>query len=259
VVVLRALVVLMAVAVLAGCLDKAAEHRVRANAYLRGGDAQAALAECDKGLEKEARNVSLLILRGKALFELERYGEAIAAYQASLEEGGEQTASGQGEAYLGLAMANMRLEKYDEARGHFAKLVELHPGDADARLNLARICLQLGDVSCAVDNGEAAGHVRGNDEAVLYTLGRIYLAAKKYEAADKTFGHICDVSPGASSCPYGQALVAAQRGKTELALEKLREAIALKLPHPEKLADDPLLAPLAGEAQFEQLAASAKD
>jgi tetratricopeptide (TPR) repeat protein len=247
------------VAVTAGCLDEAAERRVRANAYLRGGDAAAALAECDRGLEKEARNVSLLILRGKALFELTRYREAEAAYLSALSAlGAEGSKAGLGEAHLGLAMVYMRLDKYSEARAQFAELVELRPGDADARMNLARICLQLQDIECALEHGQAAGHVRGSDEGVLFTLGRIYVVAKRYDEADKTFRHICEVAPGASSCPYGQALVAAQRGDKARALAKLREAIELKLPHPDKLADDPLLSPLEGEAQFSELAASAR-
>ena len=34
----------------AGCLDKSSEHRIRANAFLRGGDAKSAVSECEQGL-----------------------------------------------------------------------------------------------------------------------------------------------------------------------------------------------------------------
>jgi tetratricopeptide (TPR) repeat protein len=237
-----------------GCVDATTEHRVRANAYLRGGDAAQALAECDRGLERAPNDSALLILRGKALFELERYGEARTAYLAALAAAGPAEERGLGEAQLGLAMVALRQEDWNEARVRFAILVELHPADADARLNLARVCLQQQDMACALEHGSEAGHLRGNDEAVLFTLGRIYLSAKKLDEAEKTFAHICEVVAEASSCPYGLALVAAQRGDNARALSKLREAIERKLPHPDKLKDDPFLAPLRDEAAFKELA-----
>src|SRR5277367_5999225 len=80
----RALAVLLLL-LLGACVDRAAEHRVRANAFLRGGDAVAALKECDDGLGQKKGNVPLLILRGKALFELDRLDEARDAYQAALD------------------------------------------------------------------------------------------------------------------------------------------------------------------------------
>src|SRR6185312_1484949 len=67
------------------CVDQAAEHRVRANAFLRGGDATAALKECDEGLAQKKGDVALLMLRGKALFELDRLDDARGAYQGALD------------------------------------------------------------------------------------------------------------------------------------------------------------------------------
>src|SRR3954468_3051697 len=82
----RAFAVLLVL--LAGCVDRAAEHRVRANAFLRGGDAAAALDECDKGLMEKRGNVPLLILRGKALFELDRLDDARLAYEEAVRAAG---------------------------------------------------------------------------------------------------------------------------------------------------------------------------
>src|SRR5690349_7688090 len=79
-----------------GCVDSAAEHRVRANAFLRGGDAAAALKECELGLAAKKDNLPLLILRGKALFELDRLDDSRTAYEAAL-------AAGKGEEPLSLS------------------------------------------------------------------------------------------------------------------------------------------------------------
>ena len=242
-----------------GCVDKPTEHRVRANAYLRAGEAEKALAECDAGLAANPGDVSLLILRGKALFELERYAPARESYTQAIEKGSSLEPRALSEAHLGLAMVAVRTNDHAEARRQFQKLVDINGRDADARLNLARVCLQLNDVECALQHGVEAGHLRGNDESVLFTLGRIYVVAKKFDEAEKTFAHICEVVPGAASCPYGLALVAAQRGDRQRALDKLREAIDKKLPNPAKIADDPLLAPIKEDVEFQKLASQARD
>ena len=135
-----------------GCVDKPTEHRVRANAYLRAGDAEKALAECDAGLAANPGDVSLLILRGKALFELERYAPARESYTQAIEKGSSLEPRALTEAHLGLAMIAVRTNDHAEARRQFQKLVDINGRDADARLNLARVCLQLNDVDCALGN-----------------------------------------------------------------------------------------------------------
>src|SRR4051812_18716076 len=93
---------------LLGCMDRAAEHRTRANAYLRGGDAAAAPKECDDGLTAKPDNLPLLILRGKALFELDRLDDARGAYQRAVTVGKNEEQRSLSEAFLGLAMVASR-------------------------------------------------------------------------------------------------------------------------------------------------------
>ena len=237
-------------------MDAPTEHRVRSNAYLRGGSPAKALKEADLGLSKSPKDAALLIMRGKALFELKRLPESRQAYQKAVSAQPELEARALTEAYLGLAIVAMRLREFKVARKHFSKLASINPKDANARINLARVCMQLNDLKCAVEQGEEAGRLRGGAEDVLFTLGRIYTVAKKYPEAEKTFQHICKVIPMAASCPYGVALVAAQKGDKKRAYAKLREALSRKLPNPDKLASDPLLAPLKDDDAFKQLIAN---
>jgi len=208
---------LLLLLLIVACVDKPTEHRVRANAFLRSGDATAALKECELGLEKSPQDVSLLILRGKALFELDRLDDSRGAYDKALTAGKAEPQT-LGEAHLGLAMIATRQKQWAVAKTQFQQLVALRPTDADARLNLARVCLSANDMPCALEHGVEAGHLRGNAENVLFTLGRIYTVAKKYDEAEKTFQQICKVVPTAASCPYGVALVAAQKGDKKRAL-----------------------------------------
>jgi tetratricopeptide (TPR) repeat protein len=234
---------------------------VRANAFLRGGDAVAALKECDEGLAGKKDNVALLILRGKTLFELDRLDDARGAYQAAVDASGHEETRPFADAYLGLAMVASRQKDWVTARTYFETLVRINDKgnykDASSHLNVAKACLELRDLDCAVSHAEAAGHQRGDEEPVLYALGAIYLAAGKVDDAALTFRHICEVSPGAASCPYGLALVAARGGDRKKALEELDAAVRLKLPNPDQIAVDPGFASIKDDPEFQKIVARA--
>ena len=250
---------MFAAVTMAACSSGATERRARANAYLRAGDARAAVEECDLGLDVAPDDVGLHVLRGKALFELGHLIPARDAFQRAVDRSGEGAGASFAEAQLGLAIVAARGADWTEARRRFEILVDLDPTNASARINLARACLALDERPCAVEHAEAAAHSRGNDEDVLFTLGRIYTVVRRFDDAEKTFAHICEVLPGAASCPYGAALVAAQRGDLPRALAKLREAVALRVPRPETLPDDALLAPIASTDAFRDLVRQATD
>lgn len=242
-----------------GCVDAPTEHRLRANAFLRGGDANAALKEIDLGLEQKKEDPALLILRGKALFELDRPDEAADAYNRAVSAGKSAGLDHRAlsEAFLGLGLLAFRQKDFKTARGHFETLVDINEKDAASHLNVARVCLELGDIACAVSHGETAGKLRGGEESTLYTLGIIYLKADKYKEAELTFEHICEVVPGAASCPYGLALAAAKSGDKSKALQKLKEAVERKIPNPGQMAGEPFFASLKDDPEFQELVAKA--
>jgi tetratricopeptide (TPR) repeat protein len=246
-----------ATASLTGCVERATEHRIRANALFKMGEYGQALAECDRGLEQKSDDTSLWVLKGKTAFELGDLLQARAAYTRAVELGRERRGVFLGDAYLGLAVIATRERKWDDARNEFLRLLDLNPSDGSSHANLARVDLELGKIEEAVHHAEQAARTRGNDEQVLFTLGKVYLAAGRLSDAEKTFQHIGEVVPNSASCPYGLALVALERGDTAAAIAKLREAVERKIPHPEKLTEDPALARLAHNRDFLSLAAAA--
>ncbi len=215
------------------------------------------MAECEAGLAAKPEDASLWVLKGKTAFELGELGASRTAYAQAISFGRGHRGVFLGDAYLGLAIVATREHKWDEAREQFLHLLELNPGDGTSHANLARVDLEVGKIDEAILHAEEAARHRGGDEQVLFTLGKVYLAAGKNDEAEKTFGHICEVIPNSASCPYGLALVALEKDDPRRAVAKLREAVDRKIPHPDKLADDPALARLKDDREFVSLAASA--
>jgi len=248
---------LVLVALLVGCLNNTTEHRVRANAFFRGGNYAEALKECDIGLAGKPDDVGTLILRAKALFELDRLEESKADYTRAVALGEGKGKTYMGDAYLGLAILASRDKDWKEARAEFERLLSTDPDDVGTRDNLARVCLELGDLPRAEEHAQFAVALRGQDEAALFVLGRVLLAEGKLDDAAGAFSRIAAVKPKAPSGPYGLAMVAARKGDRGEALEKLGDAITLKVPNPREIADDPAFASLKNDPEFVRVVALA--
>jgi len=239
-------------------VDHATEHRVRANAFFRAGDYPAALKECDEGLAQHPDDVGTLILRAKALFELGRADDSQRDFERAVALGQGKRGTYLGDAYLGLAIIASRRKDWSTAKVEFEKLLELDPSDVGTHTNLARVDLELGDLPGAEAHASFAANVRPQDEAVLFVLGKVDLAAGKLDDAAAAFAKIAEANPHASSAPYGLAMVAAKRGDKALCLAKLREAVALKVPNPGEIGDDPAFASLKDDPDFSSLVGDAR-
>jgi tetratricopeptide (TPR) repeat protein len=250
-------VLLVVVGAFLGCVERSTEHRIRANALFKSGDYAAALAECDRGLQAKPDDASLWVLKGKTAFELGNLVEGRTAYARAVALGQGHRGVFLGDAYLGLAVIATREQSWEEARRQFLHLLDLNPSDGTSHANLARVDLELGKTDEAVQHAEEAARNRGSDEQVLFTLGKVYLAANRADDAEKTFKHICEVIPHSASCPYGLALVALEKDDPRDALAELRKAVDRKIPHPDQLATDPAFARLQHDPEFVSLAASA--
>lgn len=245
--------VAFATMLLFACVDGTTEHRVRANAFFRGGQYSDALKECDLGLAAKPGDVGTRVLRAKALFELNRFAEAKADYARAIELADGKGGTYVGDAYLGLAILASRAKDWREAQREFDKLLALDPTDVGTRTNLARVCLELGELTTAEEHARVAVSLRDQDEPALFMLGKVMLAEGKLDEATSAFARIAAANPKASSAPYGMAMVLARRGDKAAALAKLREATDLRVPNPQEIADDPAFASMKDDPAFSRI------
>jgi len=246
---LRRMAAIVAISAIAssGCMDRVTEHRVRGNAHFREGDYAGAVAEYDKGLAVKPNDPATLILKGNALYELNKLDEARAAFQKALD-----TDKNAVDAVRGLALVASRKGDLDGAAAAFERLLTLrgHEHDSATRVNLAKVYLAQGKLDLAEKQAVEAGHENGTDENVLFTLGRVYIAANKLDEANATFKHLVEVAPTRASGPYGLAMVAAKKGDKTEALARLGDAVGKGIPDGAAIAKDPLFAAMKDDPAF---------
>lgn len=105
---------------------------------LRGGDTAAALAQVDQALVHQPRDARLRFLRGVALADMKRDGEAMLAYRALIEDHPELP-----EPYNNLAVLQAAQGDFEQARASLEAALRSRPGHVTALENLGDVHLEL--------------------------------------------------------------------------------------------------------------------
>jgi tetratricopeptide (TPR) repeat protein len=237
----------LALSSLLACMDPVTEHRVRGNAHFREGDYKGAIAEYDEGLKTKPNDAATLILKGNAQYELGALDDAYASYQKAFAS--DPTAA---DAVRGMALIATKKNDLDDAAKQFETLLSMpkHEHDSATRVNLAKIYLAQGKLDLAEKQAVEAGHENGNDETVLFTLGRVYLAEGKPVEARATFQHLIDTNPAKASGPYGLAMVSAKEGKKDEMLQELGVAMQKGVPDPKQIPTEAAFAAYKDDPEF---------
>ncbi len=190
----------------AGRADEASDH-LRGAREAAAGDAAALqqLAEALRGRERHAEAVEIYLAAlatdpdfamahagmGDSLFRLERFEEAIASLDRSVELHSEPPTATARLVLMGTAADN--LGRPDEAARHYERAVEIDPRDASALDHLAMTRFRDGRYEEAGDlyrvlldvqeSGEAQARTHSNLGAALFFLERYEEALASYERA----------------------------------------------------------------------------
>jgi len=90
-------------------------------------------------------------------------------------------------AHFNLGFVLIELERYDEAEREFRRCLELDPGDAAARLELAHIHAARGEYAAALALLEIPRQRYYDDWAVFHLLGRCLFQLQRYDEAQQAW------------------------------------------------------------------------
>ena len=123
---------------------------------LEGCQPHGALLAARRAVDINPRSADAWVGMGDVLRELERFHEAVAAYERSLEADAPPFG-----VLVGKAEAHAKLGQYEAAAGCYAEVLEIDPQDKDAMIGLAYCCLET-----ARSRSEDGAARDGIDEAV---------------------------------------------------------------------------------------------
>jgi tetratricopeptide (TPR) repeat protein len=132
------------------------------------------------------------------------------------------------EAVTGLANIYMRSHRLPEAETELRKLVDTHPGQADARIQLGRVLAAEGKNDNAIAEIEAATKLAPSDVSVRRDLADLYLMANKYEQAEAAYRTLLTAGPNDAVLHQSLGKSLLEQKKYGEAQKEFLEAVRLK-------------------------------
>ncbi len=130
---------------------------------------------------------------GNRYMDLERYAEALRAFQHGIELEPEFTGTysrNLANAYLSIGNTHYRMGRYEDATQFYQKVLEIHPGQSDAHFNLGNTYNKLGRYQDAVSSYQKAlefdpyrSNAHVNMANSLSSLGQLEKAIQHYRKA----------------------------------------------------------------------------
>ncbi len=148
---------------------------------------------------------------GIALFDQRQYPLAIDAFARAAELDEKYRPM----ALVNRAMANIELERYDEAAAILDQVVKANPTNARALFQQARIFMKRGQLGEAENNIRQVLALFPRDRISLQQLGELCKIKRDYDGALECFGKILQIDPEDLGAHYNLMLVYRKLGRTE--------------------------------------------
>ncbi len=156
-----------------------------------------------------------LLTDGNALFEQEKYDEAIASYNLILEKFPDAYV-----VYLNVANSYFQMEKYPEAEAAFLKVLDKEPQNTSAIIGIGNTYANRKDNAKALEWYRKIDFEKLDDPTVLYNIGTYLYNGGQYEEGLKFYKKAVDLQPDFLDAIY-------QLGLAYLTTQKNQEAIAM--------------------------------
>jgi len=134
-----------------------------AKAELEAGEFASALMKLESIAAVSGENAEVACLRGRALYGLDRYSEAVEACSKAIAQRPDWS-----EALLGRARAWIRLNEIRKARADLERFVELNPNSIDGYIERAKVRMEWFDYDLASDDWTRAIELASEPSADMY-------------------------------------------------------------------------------------------
>ena len=161
------------------------------------------------------------LLRGNTLYELKRYEEALAEYNAALALRPDDP-----DILNNRGVTLDELKRYEESLADLNRALELRPHDPVSLSNRAAILSNLNRNEEALAACDRALQLRPDDSATLGNRGIALLRLQRYEEALASFNRALDLQPDQPPHFYNRGCLFSVTGRYEEALRELSRAIA---------------------------------
>ncbi|MFZ2052614.1 MAG: tetratricopeptide repeat protein [Candidatus Aminicenantales bacterium] len=151
---------------------------------------------------------------GNALYEAQRYEDAIAAYKAIIEANPEVYVI-----YKNIGNCYFQLQKYGQAEEYYRKVLDKDPQNADALLLIGNSYANSGQDEKAMEWYNKIDFENITDQMVLFNIGSNFYKQSKFDQALKYYLKAVEIQPDFLDAIY-------HLGLTYLALNNYPEAIA---------------------------------
>lgn len=191
----------------------------RATAFMKIGDYESAMADCQTLSQEHSMDADLYFLTGKAALSLDSYEEASRNFKAAYEEDASYD--------MAIRIYEVYLERDMEAdgTGYLEAALESEPKDAQDYCDRGRVYYYMNDY----DNAREAliqSSNQGNTE-VLLLLGMVYMAQKDISNARSMYQEFVSKEEKSARGYNGLALCDIAEGNYDSALANIAEGIAV--------------------------------
>ena len=160
-------------------------------------------------------------LRGNALYQLGRYEEALASYNAALTLRPDDTNT------LGNRGRTLRiLGRYEEALADYTRSLELRPDDPDALNNRGFALTKMGRLEEALVDLDRSLNIRHEHAGIMSSRALALAKLGQQEQAFADFARALALKPGDASILYDRACAFSVAGRWDESLQDLAAAFA---------------------------------
>ena len=232
------------------CAEPGADSIARGNRAALEGRFEEAVAAFQQACAEAPKRARARALLGNALWADGKKPEALVAWQDALKLEPSEL-----DAVLGLARIELQRGDATAAIDRLTKGLEGGSKRPDLRAGLALAFVQRnseGDLTRALGDSEQALRTAPKDPDVLYTRGSVLTAAHRFEEAQNTLDRLERDHPTSALAPYGLARLAAAQGRKTDVMLHLRAARTVAGTHwePQPVAADPAFAFLKDDPDF---------